>query len=140
MKIETSVVYEMPADQYNKKLADALKKIPELQPPEWSYFVKTGVSRERPPQEPDFWYKRAASILRQIYIHKVVGVNRLRTRYGGKQDRGMKPKKFRKASVKIIRTILQQSEKTGLLEKTKEGKRHGRKLTQKGISFLEEVQ
>ena len=140
MKTESSIVYEMPADAYNKKLADALKKMPEFKAPAWSFFVKTGVSKERPPQENDFWYARAASILRQLYIHKVVGVIRLRTRYGGKKNRGMRPSRFRKGSGKIIRTILQQAEKAGLLEKCLEGKRFGRRLTQEGKDVLESVQ
>jgi len=140
MSIKTSVVYEMPAHEYNTKLANALKQILEFNPPEWSYFIKTGVAKQRPPQEPDFWYKRVASILRQIYINKAVGVNRLKTRYGSKKDRGMKPSRFRKGSGKIIRTILQQGEQAGLLEKYNErGKRAGRKLTDKGIKFMEEV-
>jgi small subunit ribosomal protein S19e len=137
MAEKLSTVYAMPADEFNKKLADALKQIPEFVQPEWSFFVKTGVNRQRPPQEVDFWHKRAASILRQIYIHRVVGVNRLRTRYGGRHNRGMKPEKFKKASGKIIRTILQQAEKAGLLEKVQEGKRFGRQLTQEGKELLE---
>ncbi len=139
MVIKTLVVYEIPAQDYNKKLSDILKSIPEFKFPEWSLFVKTGVSRERPPQNEDYWYKRAASILRQIYIRKIVGVNRLRTRYGGRKNRGMKPEKFRKGGGKIIRTILQQAEKAGILEKVKEGKSHGRKLTEKGKKLLEGI-
>lgn len=133
-----NVVYEIPADEYNKKLADALKEIPEFEMPEWAEFIKTSVARERPPLEEDFWYKRAASILRQIYINKVVGVNRLRTRYGGRQNRGAKPEKFKKGSGKIIRTILQQAEKADFVEKIK-SKRAGRQLTDYGKKFLEEV-
>lgn len=135
-------VYEMPASDYNSKLAEALKQIPELKQPEWSFFVKSGVAKKRPIQEDDFWYKRMASILRQIYIKKVVGVSRLRTRYGSKKNRGVKPERFRKASGKIIRTILQQAEAAGLLEKSSEsirGKRLGRKLTDKGKELLEGV-
>jgi len=136
--MNTSIVYETPANEYNVKLANALKEIPEFKQPEWMDFVKTGVAKQRPPQEVDFWYKRAASILRQIYIKGVVGVNRLRTRYGSKKNRGMKPERFRKGSGKIIRTILQQAEESGLLEKTSEsGQRAGRKLTDKGKEFLE---
>ena len=140
--VKISVVYEMLGGEYNKKLAELLKDIPEIKEPEWAKFVKTGVAKQRPPQEKDFWYKRAASILRQIYIRKVVGVNRLRTRYGSKQNRGMKPEKFKKSSGKIIRTILQQSEKAGLIEKYKKseiGIRAGRKLTNKGKELLEGV-
>jgi len=139
MKLKISPVFKISAGEYNKKLAEAIKQIPEFKQPEWSLFVKTGVSRERPPQDPDFWYNRTASILRQIYINGVVGVNRLRTRYGGKQNRGMKPEKFKKAGGKIIRTILQQAEKSGILEKVTKGKRFGRKLTEYGNKLLDGI-
>lgn len=138
--IKTSIVYEMNANEYNSKLAYALKQIEEFKQPEWAFFVKTGVSKIKPPQEEDFWYKRTASILRQAYVKRVIGVNRLRTRYGGKQNRGMKPEKFRKASGKMIRLILQQAEAAGLLEKVKEdGQRAGRRLTDKGKELMEGV-
>lgn len=140
MVLKTSIVYEMPADEFNVKLAEALKAIEEIKEPEWAGFVKTGVSRKRPSQEKDFWYKRTASILRQIYINRVVGVNRLRTRYGGRQNRGFKPEKFKRASGKIIRIILQQAEAAGLLEKFNEsGRRAGRRLTDKGKELLEGI-
>ena len=142
--IKTSPVYEIPANKYNDLLAEALKQIPEFKAPEWSFFVKTGVAKTKPSQEPDFWFKRAASILRQAYIRNVVGVNRLRTRYGSKKNRGYKPEKFKKAGGKIIRTILQQLDKAGFTEiasaiKGVRGKKPGRQLTQKGKDFLEEI-
>ena len=126
------------AGKFNKLLAEALKEIEEFKKPEWVDFVKTSVHKVRPTLEADFWHKRAASILRQIYINKVVGVGRLRTRYGGKQNRGMRPSKFRKSSGKIIRVILQQAEREGLLEQAK-SKKKGRQLTKKGIEFLESI-
>ncbi len=133
-------VYEMPAKEYNDKLANILKDMPEFKQPEWAFFVKTGPGKVRPPQEEDFWHKRAASILRQIYTHRVVGVNRLKTRYGSKKNKGMKPEKFYRASGKMIRIILQQAEKAGLLEKFNEhGRRAGRILTDKGREILESV-
>ena len=126
------------AGKYNKLLSEELKKIPEFSKPEWVDFVKSSVHKSRPIFEPDFWHKRSASILRQIYLNEVVGVERLRTRYGGRKDRGMKPPEFRKAGGKIIRVILQQAESVGLLEKVK-GKKSGRKLTDKGKQLLESV-
>src|SRR3989344_4608608 len=123
-------------DKYNKSLASALKDISEFTAPEWSAFVKSSTHKVRPIVEPDFWYKRSASILRQIYIRGTVGVQRLRTRYGGRKDRGVKPAEFRRSGGKIIRSILQQAEKAGFLEKSKE-KKAGRKLTEKGKNFLE---
>ena len=89
-------VYDITPREYTLKLAKALKKIPEFEQPEWVLYVKSGTNRERPIDDIDFWYKRAASILRQIYRRGNIGVNRLRTRYGGKKNRGVKPEEFRK--------------------------------------------
>ena len=131
-------VYEMNPQEYN------LKQVPEFREPEWISFVKSSSSKERPIEDSDFWHKRAASILRQIYRKGVLGVNRLRTKYGSKKNRGAKPERFAKAGGKIIRTILQQADKAGFTEaiKTVKGtreKRPGRKLTEKGKAFLEAI-
>ena len=137
-------IYELSAQEYNLKLADALKKIPEFKSPEWVEYVKSSPAKERPIDEPDFWYKRAASILRQIYKKNIVGVNRLRTKYGSKKDRGFQPETFRRAGGKIIRTILQQADKAGFTEIAKSvrgvrSRKPGRQLTQKGKEFLEGI-
>ena len=144
IKMEKNPVYELPAQEYNLKLAEALKKIPEFKKPEWIEFVKSGNAKVRPIEDPDFWYKRAASILRQIYRNKIVGVNRLRTKYGSKKNRGVKPERFRRGSGKIIRTILQQSDQAGFTEIAKRIKgvrdrKPGRQLTEKGKKFLEAI-
>ncbi len=131
-------IYEIPANEYNKKLAEALKQLPEFKMPEWAEYVKTSHSRERPPAEEDWWHKRAASILRQVYIKGIVGVERLKTRYGSRKNRGRKPEKFKKASGKIIRTILQQAEAAGFIEKAT-GRKPGRKITDKGKEFLNSI-
>ena len=137
-------VFELNSQEYNLKLAEALKNIPEFKQPEWSLFVKSGTAKERPIDDEDFWYKRSASILRQIYKKGVVGVNRLRTKYGSKKNRGARPEKFFKASGKIIRTILQQADAAGFTEIAKDirgvrSKRPGRQLTKKGKEFLEAI-
>ena len=124
--------------KYNKLLAEALKHIKEFKKPEWVDFVKTSPHKKRPTIDSDFWYKRAASILRQIYIKKILGVNRLRSRYGGRKDRGKKPAHFAKSGGKAIRSMLQQSDSAGFTEKIK-GKHAGRQLTVKGKEFLESV-
>jgi len=124
--------------KYNAKLAEALKDFEELKKPEWADFVKSGSHKIRPIHEPDFWYKRSAGILRQLYMRGIVGVGRLRSRYGGRKNNGMAPDHFRKSSGKIIRLILQQAETAGLVEKAKD-KRAGRQLTLKGKQFLEKV-
>ena len=139
-----SKVFEIDAQEYNLKLAEALKKIPEFKEPEWAQFVKSGSAKERPIDDPDFWHKRAASILRQIYKKGIIGVNKLRTKYGSKKNRGYAPEEFKKGSGKIIRTILQQTDAAGLTEIAKEikgvrSKRPGRQLTKKGKEFMEDI-
>jgi len=126
------------SEKYNKLLATALKKVEEFKEPEWASFVKTSTHLKRPSTEEDFWYKRAASILRQVYIKGVVGVERLRTRYGGRKQRGQRAPEYRKGGGKIIRTILQQADAAGFTEKVKD-KKPGRKLTEKGKEFLEGI-
>jgi len=131
-------IFSKEPQEYNELLAEALKKISEFEQPEWSFYVKTSSAKERPPENDDFWFKRAASILRQLYFKGVIGVNKLRTRYGAKKDRGGRPSKFRKASGKIIRVILQQAESAGFVEKV-DHLQFGRKLTEKGRDFLDSV-
>lgn len=131
-------IKDMESGKYNKLLAVALKSVEEFKAPDWSYFVKTGMNKVRPVIEEDFWYKRAASILRQIYIRGVVGTQRLRTRYGGRKNRGVVTGKFMRGGGKIIRVILQQSEAAGFVEKST-GKKKGRQLTVKGKEFLEGI-
>jgi small subunit ribosomal protein S19e len=104
--------------------------------PEWAKNVKTGAFAERPPQNPNWWYTRVASVLRKIHIHGPVGTNKLRTWYGGRKKRGTRPEKHGIGGGKIIRTSLQQLEKAGLVQTIK-GK--GRVVTPKGQSLLEKT-
>ena len=122
------------ADLLIDRVAEELKKLEEIRPPEWASLVKTGSHKQRPPQQEDWWYIRAASVLRTVYLHGPVGVERLRTKYGGRKDRGVRPEHFRKASGHIIRLVLQQLEQAGLVERVPGG---GRKITKKGASLLD---
>jgi small subunit ribosomal protein S19e len=124
--------------KYNNKLAEALKESGDFTEPTWINFVKSGPNKMRPISEPDFWYKRSASVLRQLYVRGIVGVGRLRTRYGSRKKNGMQPEHFAKSGGKIIRVILQQAEAAGFVEKVK-AKHAGRQLTFKGKKFMEEV-
>ncbi|MDI6642675.1 MAG: 30S ribosomal protein S19e [Candidatus Hodarchaeaceae archaeon] len=129
-------VREVSADALIKRVGEELKGMKELTPPQWSHFAKTGAHKERPPEQPDWWYTRAASLLRRIYIDGPVGISRLRSYYGGRQHRGQAPAHFRKAGGKIIRVILQQLERAGLVTKAE---RRGRKLTPKSAEMLERL-
>src|SRR3989344_7953231 len=86
----------------------------KIKMPDWAMYVKTGSYKQRPPEQTDWWFLRAASILRRVYIDGPVGTSKLRTFYGGLPRRGHKPAHFGKASGKVIRTILSDMEKAGL--------------------------
>ncbi|HDI74123.1 MAG TPA: 30S ribosomal protein S19e [Candidatus Korarchaeota archaeon] len=126
------------ADLLINSLKEELKKFESIKPPEWAFYTKTGAHKERPPMQDDWWYIRAASILRTLYMRggRPVGVERLRTKYGGRKDRGVRPERFIKGSGHVIRLILQQLEDAGLVEKVE---RKGRKITPKGVSLLDRI-
>ena len=115
-------------------IAEKLKEYPEIAPPEGSKFWKTAFFKEMAPVEEDFWYIRCASLLRKINKFKEIGVNRLRTKYGGRNRRGSRLNHSAKASGKIIRVALQQLEKAKLIEVTE---KNGRKIAKEGHSLLE---
>ncbi len=132
-------IYDVNPNKLIGKSADELKKVKEIEPAKWISFVKTGVCKERPPSEKDFWYKRSASILRKIYVYGPIGVSKLRVKYGGKKNRGVKPERFRLAGGNIIRKILQQLEKAELIRQTEIGVHKGKVITPKGKKFLDGV-
>lgn len=132
-------MYDVPANELIEKISEKLKQINEIKPPEWAAFVKTGRYKERPPFKEDWWYVRAASVLRTIYKLGPIGVSKLRRRYGGKKNRGVKPERFYKGSGSIIRKILQQLEKAELVKKEKKKIHKGRILTAKGKSLLDKT-
>ena len=133
-------VYDFKAEELIKKAALELKKIEVMKKPEWADYVKTSAARERLPVDPEWWYLRAASILRKLYIlDKPVGTNKLKRFYGGRKNRGHKPERFYKGSGKIIRVVLQQLERAGFAAPIKEGIHKGRVITNKGKSFLDKI-
>ncbi|RUM32995.1 MAG: 30S ribosomal protein S19e [Archaeoglobus sp.] len=130
-----TTVYDVPPDVLIQRVAEVLKEIKEIKPPEWAKFVKTGVHKERSPEQDDWWYLRTAAILRKVYVNQPVGLERLRTAYGGRKRRGAKPPKFRKGSGSVIRKALQQLESAGLIKKTEDG----RVITPEGMALLDRV-
>lgn len=131
------MVREVPADRLVAKLAERLKKMQKIQPPEWALYVKTGVFKEKPPSNTDWWYIRSASLLRKIALSpEPLGIGTLRTLYGGKKRKGSRPPHFEKGSGSIIRKSLQQLEQAGLIV-TIPGK--GRKLSPQGESLIDSV-
>ncbi len=132
-------VLDVPSDKLIRKLADSFKKSENIKPPVWAGFVKTGSGKERPPMQDDWWYVRAASVLRSVYKLGPIGVSKLRTKYGSKKNKGVKPEKHYKGSGNILRKIFQQLEKEGLVKFAEKGVRKGRIVTKKGYDLLNKI-
>jgi small subunit ribosomal protein S19e len=127
---------DVEAGKLIEKAAEELKS--SIKAPEWSHFVKTGVSRERAPENKDWWYIRAASLMRKIYMKGPMGVSKLRELYGGRKNLGHRPSHARKGGGKVIRTILQDLEKIQMIEKAEKPKK-GRIVSSKGEKFLVKI-
>lgn len=128
-----TTAYDVPAGRLIEKAAADLQSKVKL--PEWAKYVKTGSHVERPPTQGDWFFVRAASVLRRVYTDGPVGVERLRTVYGGRKSRGTRMSHFRKSGGKVIRCLLQQLES---LEFIKKGKK-GREISPKGRKYLDNL-
>jgi small subunit ribosomal protein S19e len=130
-----TTVYDVPADHIIRRSAEELKKRKEITPPEWAAFAKTGAHKEMPPEDPDWWFIRVAAVLRRVYVDGPMGVERMRSFYGGNKNRGSKPNAFRKGSGSILRKSFQQLEAAGLIVHDKTG----RKVSPAGMAFLDNL-
>jgi|TARA_Y100000310_G_C20640138_1_gene793444 small subunit ribosomal protein S19e len=132
-------IYDSDPSELIEKASEELKRLESIKAPDWALFVKTGVHKERPPSTKDWWYVRTASVLRQIYRFGPIGVSKLRIKYGGKKNRGVKKEHFYKGSGSIIRKIIQQLEKEGFVKKDIKSIRKGRLITAQGKKFLDSI-
>jgi small subunit ribosomal protein S19e len=134
-----ATLYDVSQGELVSNAAEELKKVSQIKPPVWANFAKTGVSRERPPVRQDWWYTRAASILKNIYKLGPIGTSKLRIKYGGRKNRGHAPEHTYKGSGSVVRKLLQQLDAAGLTRQVEKGRRKGRTITPKGRSFLDKI-
>ncbi len=100
-------------------------------------IVKTSAGNEMPPQDSEGWfYKRAASVARHIYLRKEVGVGKLNKLYGNAKSRGARPSHHADASGSINRRVLQALEKIGVVELSPKG---GRRISENGQRDLDRI-
>lgn len=129
--------YDVPAPDFIEKTAKYLKEnVDAVTPPSWASVAKTGSHVQRQPQNPDWWYVRCASLLRKIYIHGPIGLEKLCAQYGGRKDFGVKPEHAAKAGRTVIRKALQQLEAAGIVETLKP---QGRRISREGRKLLQEL-
>ena len=137
-----TTVRDVPADALIALIAEDLRGRGGLSMPEWAGFVKTGVHREKVPENPDWWSIRAAALLRKIALKGPIGVNHLASEFGGRNDSNAKPSHSKRGSRKIIRTILRQLEQESLIESIQRPGTAiglGRVITSSGHSMLDNI-
>jgi small subunit ribosomal protein S19e len=129
--------HNIPAPIYIQQLAKYIKdNIDQVQPPPWANIAKTSSHAQRQPDDPDWWFTRAASILRKIYIHGPIGTQHLRADYGGRKGTHAIREHARKGGGSNIRKIMQQLESAGLIETDKN---RGRTISREGRRALDKL-
>ena len=83
-----TTLYDIPAELLNPALAARLAAEKAVETPDWAEFVKTGVSRERPPSQENWWFLRSAALMRKLAREGPIGVTQLSQAYGGRKDNG----------------------------------------------------
>ncbi|MDG6975550.1 MAG: 30S ribosomal protein S19e [Nitrososphaerota archaeon] len=126
---------DVPSAKLISALAEQMKSVSAVQEPDWARYVKTGSHAERPPTNSDWWFTRAASLLRKLYLHGPVGLGDLERAYGGTKALHYYPKHHRDAGGSSIRKILKQLEQAEFVSKTPKG----RVLTPKGRAMLDKT-
>jgi small subunit ribosomal protein S19e len=135
-----TTLYDVPAEALVDALAEGLADEDDIEAPAWAAHAKTGADRELPPEQGDFWERRAGSLLRKVAVDGPVGVNSLRTEYGGPKQGSnryrVRPPAQQDASGSVIRTALQQLESAGYVDIRQ---KQGREITPEGRALLDEV-
>ncbi|KAB5516455.1 hypothetical protein DKX38_027103 [Salix brachista] len=108
----------------------------QIELPPWTDIVKTAKFKELAPYDPDWYYIRAASMARKIYMRGGLGVGAFRRIYGGSQRNGSRPPHFCKSSGSVARHILQQLQNVNIIDIDPKG---GRIITSSGRRDLDQV-
>jgi len=129
-------VRDVVSDKFIAAYAEHLKNSDKFELPVWADVVKTAVFKELAPYGEDWYYIRAASIARKIYLRPGTGVGALQKWYGGSYRRGARTEHFRKANSGVIRSVLIQLEEMKVIEKLPSG---GRRMTRVGQQDLDRI-
>ena len=129
-------VRDVAANKFIAAYAEVLKNNDKFVVPKWVDLVKTGVHKELAPYDPDWYYIRAAAIVRKVYLRQGTGVGALQKRFGGAYRRGAAPEVHQDAAGGLIRNILTTLDDLTITEKSGKG---GRKISRTGQQALDLV-
>ncbi|KAK1795452.1 hypothetical protein P4O66_010624 [Electrophorus voltai] len=129
-------VKDVNQQEFVRALAAFLKKSGKLKVPDWVDIVKLAKHKELAPCDDNWFYIRAASTVRHLYLRGGVGVGSMIKIYGGRKRNGVCPSHFSVASKNVARKVLQALEALKMVEKDPNG---GRRLTPQGTRDLDRI-
>ncbi|XP_032764572.1 40S ribosomal protein S19-like [Rattus rattus] len=121
--VEATRCLDVNQQEVVRALAAFLKKSGKLKVPAWVDIVKLAKHKELTPYG-NWFYTRAASTARHLYLRGGAGVDSMTKIYGGRQRHGVRPSHFSRGSKSVARGVLLEGLK--MVEKDQDG---GRKLT-----------
>lgn len=130
-----TTVKDVNSHEFVKMYAEHLKRQGKIELPSWVDLVKTATHKELCPFDQDWYYTRAASIARKIYLRPGTGVGGLTKAYGSRARRGARTEHFHRANSGVIRHILHQLEAINVVEKVNKG----RKISTNGQQDLDRI-
>ena len=137
-------VLDAPANKLVNQVAAFFKEKNIIKIPKYASLVKTSRANDCEPINPDYFYYKAAAIVRKLYATKSknVEVGSLRVMFSKKERRGSQPPKTFKAGGKIIREIVIQLKNADYVknyERKEDETNSGLYLTKTGRSELDKI-
>uniref|UniRef100_A0A8C5BF41 Small ribosomal subunit protein eS19 n=2 Tax=Gadus morhua TaxID=8049 RepID=A0A8C5BF41_GADMO len=129
-------VKDVNQQEFVRALAAFLKKSGKLKVPDWVDLVKLAKHKELGPSDDNWYYVRAASTVRHLYLRGGAGVGSMTKIYGGRKRNGVCPAHFSVGSKNVARKVLQSLELLKMVEKDPNG---GRRVTSQGTRDLDRI-
>ena len=110
---------------------------------QYNEFVKCSYANELSPLDPDWFFVKAAAIIRQVYKSKskTLGIGSLKVQFGKRQRRGVNTNVRSNAGGKIIRDIVRQLKSISYVENyaSTDGVTMGLLVTRTGKAQLDKI-
>lgn len=120
MSRSATTVRDVNSHEFIKAYARHLKESGDIELPSWVDLIKTGTRKQLAPYDPDWYFVRAAAVARKVYLHGA-SVGQLRRWFGGRKKNGTCREHFCKDAGGVIRHVMQQLEKIGVVQKNQNG-------------------
>eukprot|EP00244_Chara_vulgaris_P009972 TRINITY_DN43_c0_g1_i1.p1 TRINITY_DN43_c0_g1~~TRINITY_DN43_c0_g1_i1.p1 ORF type:complete len:160 (-),score=28.92 TRINITY_DN43_c0_g1_i1:660-1139(-) len=134
--VTSKTVKDVSPHDFVRAYAAHLKRTGKIEVPTWADIVKTASFKQLAPYDADWYYIRAASMARKLYLRHGIGIGAFKKIYGGRKSNGVRPHHFATASGSIARHILKQLEILKIVEKDPKG---GRRITSNGQRDLDRI-